>query len=102
MNTKRMSKKHQKFLDKLLAKWVLQENINPRKNEAKTPIEQSEISEDLFSANDKMFHKERVEIEMPLEDDPAWKDLDLTYSLGIEDLSEKMDEYLYEKHPNTP
>ena len=34
--------------------------------------------------------------EVPLEKDPAWKGLEDTFSLGIKDLSERVDEFLYE------
>ena len=33
---------------------------------------------------------------IPLEKDPAWIGLDKTYKTGISDLSERVDEYLYE------
>jgi hypothetical protein len=32
---------------------------------------------------------------MPPEDDPAWKGMEETFQLGIKDISNRVDEYLY-------
>ena len=87
MSTIRIDKKHQDLLDKLIAKMVLKGNKITKKKLLGLLIEKAAKSEEMESNKG----------EIPLEEDVAWKELDNTFSLGIKDLSEKVDFYLYQE-----
>jgi hypothetical protein len=84
MSTTRVEEKHQKLLDKILAKRVLRgAKISKTKLIGKL-IEEAAISEGICGYDDDII---------PFEEDPAWKGLQITYDLGISDLSERVDEF---------
>lgn len=86
MSTIRIDDKHQRLLDKLIATLTLR-GIKTNKKKL--------IGELIESAS----KREGIQIDNtnlpPLDDDPAWKDLDDAFSTGIDDLSENVDKYLY-------
>ena len=85
MSTIRIDKKHLTLLDKLIATLTLRGKKMTKKDLIGKLIENALISEGIL--DDKEI--------LPLEKDPAWIGLNKTFSTGISDLSEKVDEYLY-------
>ncbi|TKJ18984.1 MAG: hypothetical protein CEE43_16770 [Promethearchaeota archaeon Loki_b32] len=86
MSTVRVDKKHLKLLDKLISHLTLRGNKISKKNLVAKLIEDAMIAEGL----------EENEVSYSITDDHAWKGLDDVFELGIEDLSEKVDEILYQ------
>lgn len=85
MSTIRIDKRHLKLLDKLISHLTLRGNKISKKDLVAKLIENAMIDEGL----------EEHESSELVEDDHAWKGLDDVFELGIEDLSEKVDEILY-------
>ena len=85
MSTIRIDKKHLLLLDKLIATLTLRGKKITKKDLIGKLIENALRTEGI--AED-----ENV---VPLEKDPAWIGLKKTFKTGIDDLSEKVDEYLY-------
>lgn len=86
MSTVRIDKKDLEKLDKLIATLTLRGSKITKKDLIGKLIEEALISEGIGD-------KQNL---IPLEKDPAWIGLDKTYKTGISDLSERVDEYLYE------
>jgi len=86
MSTVRVDKKHLKLLDKLISHLTLRGNKTSKKNLVAKLIEDAMIAEGL----------EENEASYSITDDHAWKGLDDVFELGIKDLSEKVDEILYQ------
>lgn len=86
MSTVRVDKKHLKLLDKLISHLTLRGNKISKKRLLAKLIEDAMIAEGL----------EENEVSYSITDDHAWKGLDDVFELGIEDLSEKVDEILYQ------
>ncbi len=86
MSTIRIDKKHLKILDKLISHLTLRGNKITKKDLVAKLIEEAMIAEGL----------EENESTFSILDDHAWKGLDDVFELGIEDLSEKVDEFLYQ------
>ena len=86
MSTVRIDKKHLKLLDKLISHLILRGNKVSKKDLVAKLIEDAMVAEGIG------------ENETPdsITDDHAWKGLDDVFKLGIEDLSEKVDEVLYQ------
>ncbi len=85
MSTIRIDKKHLKLLDKLISHLTLRGNKISKKDLIAKLIEDAMTAEGL----------EEKEISYSITDDDAWKGLDDVFELGIEDLSERVDELLY-------
>lgn len=88
MSTIRIDKEHAKLLDELIAHLTLKGQKISKKELIGKIIENALIMEGIKDS-DKIIS---------LEDDPAWKGLEDTFSLGISDLSERVDELLYGKN----
>ena len=88
ISTIRIDKEHIKLLDELIAHLTLKGQKISKKELIGKLIENALILEG-FKDSDK---------NISLEDDPAWKGLKDTFSLGISNLSERVDELLYEKN----
>jgi len=88
MSTIRIDKEHAKLLDELIAHLTLKGQKISKKELIGKIIENALILEGIKDS-DKTIS---------LEDDPAWKGLEDTFSLGISDLSERVDELLYGKN----
>jgi len=86
ISTVRIDKKHLKLLDKLISHLILRGNKVSKKGLVAKLIEDAMIAEGL----------DENEILDPITDDHAWKGLDDVFELGIEGLSEKVDEILYQ------
>jgi len=86
ISTVRIDKKHLKLLDKLVSHLTLRGNKVSKKGLVAKLIEDAMIAEGL----------EENETSDSITDDHAWKGLDDVFELGIEDLSEKVDEILYQ------
>ena len=86
MSTIRIDKKHLKLLDRLVSHLILRGNKVSKKDLVAKLIEEAMVAEGL----------EENEITSSLTDDHAWKGLNDVFELGIEDLSEKVDEILYQ------
>lgn len=86
MSTVRIDKKHLDKLDKLIATLTLRGSKITKKDLIGKLIEEALIAEGIMNEQDSI----------PLEKDPAWIGLDKTHKTGISDLSERVDEYLYE------
>ena len=86
MSTIRIDKKHLKILDKLISHLTLRGNKITKKDLLAKLIEEAMIAEGL----------EENEASYSILDDHAWKALDDVFEIGIEDLSEKVDEILYQ------
>ena len=86
ISTVRIDKKHLKLLDKLVSHLTLRGNKVSKKGLVAKLIEDAMIAEGL----------EENETSDSIIDDHAWKGLDDVFELGIEDLSEKVDEILYQ------
>ena len=87
ISTIRIDKEHIKLLDELIAHLTLKGQKISKKELIGKLIENALILEG-FKDSDK---------NISLEDDPAWKGLKDTFSLGILNLSERVDEFLYER-----
>jgi len=90
MSTVRIDKEHAKLLDDLIAILTLRGQKITKKELIGKLIEQALSTQGLLNSHDSI----------PLEDDPAWKGLKETFKLGISDLSEHVDEYLYRLDEN--
>ena len=88
MSTIRIDKEHAKLLDELIAHLTLKGQKISKKELIGKIIENALILEGIKDSDKNVS----------LEDDPAWKGLEDTFSLGISDLSERVDEFLYEKN----
>ncbi len=88
MSTIRIDKEHLKLLDELIAHLTLKGQKISKKELIGKLIENALILEGFKDLNENVS----------LENDPAWKGLEDTFSLGISDLSERVDEFLYEKN----
>jgi len=86
MSTIRVDKKHLELLDKLISHLTLRGNKISKKSLVAKLIEDAMVAEGL----------EENETSYSITDDHAWKGLDDVFELGIEDLSEKVDEILYQ------
>ena len=86
MSTIRIDEDHQKMLEKLIATFILRGKKTNKKQLIGELIEKALKSEGIM-VNDSELS--------PLEEDPAWINLDDCISSGISDLSENIDEYLY-------
>jgi len=86
ISTVRIDKKHLKLLDILISHLILRGNKVSKKGLVAKLIEDAMIAEGL----------DENEVLDPITDDYAWKGLDDVFELGIEDLSEKVDEILYQ------
>ncbi len=86
MSTIRIDNKHLKLLDKLISHLILRGNKISKKDLVAKLIEDAMIAEGL----------EENESSYSITDDHAWKGLEDIFELGIEDLSEKVDEILYQ------
>lgn len=86
MSTIRIDKKHLKLLDKLISHLTLRGNKISKKDLIAKLIEDAMTAEGL----------EEEESSYSTTDDNAWKGLDDVFELGIEDLSERVDEFLYQ------
>lgn len=88
MSTIRIDKEHAKLLDELIAHLTLKgQKIS--KKELIGKIIENALRLEGIKDSDKTIS---------LEDDPAWIGLEDTFSLGISDLSERVDDFLYEKN----
>ena len=85
MSTIRIDKEHAQLLDELIAHLTIRGQKISKKRLIGKLIENAIISEGIKKPNELI----------PLEDDPAWQGLKETFKIGISDLSEKVDEYLY-------
>ena len=86
MITIRIDKKHLKLLDKLVSHLILRGNKVSKKDLVAKLIEEAMVAEGL----------EENEIETSEIDDHAWTGLNDVFELGFEDLSETVDEILYQ------
>ena len=86
ISTVRIDKKHLKLLDKLISHLTLRGNKVSKKGLVAKLIEDAMIAEGL----------EENDVPGIITDDHAWKGLEDIFELGIEDLSEKVDEVLYQ------
>ena len=86
ISTIRVDRKHLKLLDKLISHLILRGNKISKKGLVAKLIEDAMVAEGL----------EENEISDSITDDHAWKGLDDVFELDIEDLSEKVDEILYQ------
>ena len=85
MSTIRIDKEHAKLLDELIAHLTLKGQKISKKKLIGKLIENALILEGIKDSDKNIS----------LENDPAWKGLEDTFNLGISDLSERVDEYLY-------
>ena len=85
IGTVRIDKRHSKLLDKLVSHLTLRGNKVSKKGLVAKLIEDAMIAEGL----------EENEVSDSMIDDHAWRGLEDVFELGIEDLSEKVDEVLY-------
>ncbi|MHA1720560.1 MAG: hypothetical protein ACTSWX_00890 [Promethearchaeota archaeon] len=86
MSTIRIDEKHQKLLDKLIANMILRGRKINKKKIIGELIENALISEGI-PIDDELI---------PLEEDPAWIGLNDIFHLGFPDLSENVDNLLYQ------
>ena len=86
ISTVRIDKKHLKLLDKLISHLTLRGNKVSKKALVAKLIEDAMMAEGI----------EENEISESITDDHAWKGLDDVFELGIEGLSEMVDEILYQ------
>ena len=86
MSTIRIDKRHLKLLDRLISHLTLRGNKITKKDLIAKLIEEAMTAEGL----------EESESSDSIEDDYAWKGLQDVFELGIKDLSEKVDETLYQ------
>jgi hypothetical protein len=85
MSSIRIDKKHAKLLDELISHLILRGKKITKKELIAKMIEEAMNAEGL---EDETLLK-------LIEEDHAWKGLDVVFELGIEDLSERVDEILY-------
>ncbi len=85
ISTVRIDKKHLELLDKLISHLTLRGNKVSKKGLVAKLIEDAMIAEGL----------EENEVPGSITNDHAWKGLEDVFELGIEGLSEKVDEVLY-------
>jgi hypothetical protein len=85
MSTIRIDEKHAHLLDRLVAHITMRGKKVNKKALIGKLIDDAAIGEGI-SLQDEPG---------PLEEDPAWTGLQDTFKLGISDLSEKVDKYLY-------
>ncbi len=88
MSTIRIDKEHAKLLDELITHLTLKGKKISKKELIGKLIENALILEGIKDSDKNVS----------LENDPAWKGLEDTFSLGISDLSERVDDFLYEKN----
>ncbi len=88
ISTIRIDKKHLKLLDRLVSHLTLRGKKISKKNLVAKMIEDALIAEGL----------EENEVLESIIDDHAWKGLDDIFELGIKDLSERVDEILYQSN----
>ncbi len=86
ISTVRVDKRHLKLLDKLISHLTLRGKKISKKDLIAKLIEEAMTAEGL----------EENESPDSIIDDYAWKGLDNVFELGIKDLSEKVDEVLYQ------
>jgi len=86
ISTVRIDKKHLRLLDKLVSHLTLRGNKVNKKGLVAKLIEDAMIAEGL----------EENDVPDSITDDHAWKGLEDVFELGIEDLSENVDEILYQ------
>ena len=86
ISTVRIDKKHLKMLDQLVSHLTLRGNKVSKKGLVAKLIEDAMIAEGL----------EENESSDSITNDHAWKGLEDVFELGIERLSEKVDEVLYQ------
>ena len=86
ISTVRIDKKHLKLLDKLISHLILRGNKVSKKDLVAKLIEDAMVAEGL-KENDNPGS---------ITDDHAWKGLDDVFELKIENLSENVDEILYQ------
>jgi hypothetical protein len=86
MSTIRIDKKHLKLLDRLVSHLILRGDKVSKKDLIAKLIEEAMVAEGL----------EENENTSLVTDDHAWNGLNDVFELGIEDLSEKVDEILYQ------
>ena len=86
ISTIRIDKRHLKLLDKLISHLTIRGNKVSKKDLVAKLIEDAMIDEGLEEDDSSISHLE----------DYAWKELDNVFELGIKDLSEKVDEILYQ------
>ena len=85
MSTIRIDEEHVQLLEKLLAGMrLLGKKMNKKELVGK-------LIENAYKEESIRFKENLI----PLDQDPAWIGLDVTFDLGITDLSTKVDEYLY-------
>jgi len=85
MSTIRIDEKHARLLDRLVA------HITMRGKKVNKKVLVGKLIEDAVTNEGIPLQDELG----PLENDPAWTGLQHTFKLGILDLSEKVDKYLY-------
>jgi len=85
ISTIRIDKRHLELLDKLISHLTLRGNKVSKKNLVAKLIEDALVAEGL----------DEDDLSEPITEDHAWKGLEDVFELGIEDLSEKVDEILY-------
>ncbi len=85
MSTIRIDKNHIELLDKLISHLTLRGNKINKKDLIAKLIEDAMIAEGIGKNEDLST----------ITDDHAWKGLEEVFELGIEDLSEKVDDVLY-------
>ena len=88
MRTIRIDKEHAKLLDELIAHLTLKGQKISKKELIGKIIENALILEGIKDSDKNIS----------LEDDPAWKGLEDTFSLGISDLSERVDDFLFKNN----
>lgn len=88
ISTIRIDKKHLKLLDRLVSHLTLRGKKISKKDLVAKMIEDALIAEGL----------EENEVFESIIDDHAWKGLDDIFELGIKDLSERVDEILYQSN----
>lgn len=88
ISTIRIDKKHLKLLDRLVSHLTLRGKKISKKNLVAKMIEDALIAEGL----------EENEVLESIIDDHAWKGLDDIFELGIKDLSERVDQILYQSN----
>ncbi len=88
ISTIRIDKKHLKLLDRLVSHLTLRGKKISKKDLVAKMIEDALIAEGL----------EENEVLESIIDDHAWKGLDDIFELGIKDLSERVDEILYQSN----
>ena len=86
ISTVRIDKKHLKLLDKLVSHLTLRGNKVSKKGLVAKLIEDAMIAEGL----------EENETSDSITDEPAWQGLEDVFELRIEDLSERVDEIVYQ------